>query len=106
MAESAAIAMVGEEHSVLPEGWVQARMGCAGTWHTGGTPSRKMKEYFGGAIPWVKSGDLNDGSVQKTEETISAGGLASSAAKLPREAPDYRIGSRSLGFRGIASCEL
>jgi type I restriction enzyme S subunit len=66
----------------LPEGWAYTLMDAAGKWLTGGTPSRKVREYFDGGIPWVKSGDLTDGYVERTEETISAAGLANSAAKL------------------------
>jgi type I restriction enzyme S subunit len=41
-----------------------------------------MSTYFGGSIPWVKSGELGDGHVFETEETISELGLKSSNAKL------------------------
>lgn len=49
---------------------------------SGGTPSRSRPEFFGGAIPWVKSGNLNDGVVYDIDERISAEGLASSSAKI------------------------
>lgn len=38
---------------------------------TGGTPSRGNSELFRGTTPWVKSGELPDGLVTKTEEAIS-----------------------------------
>jgi type I restriction enzyme S subunit len=41
-----------------------------------------MSTYFGGNIPWVKSGELGDGHVFDTEETLSELGLKSSNAKL------------------------
>ena len=49
---------------------------------SGGTPSRSNREYFGGQIPWVKSGDLNDDIVMSTDEKITELGLNSSSAKL------------------------
>lgn len=49
---------------------------------SGGTPSRSRPEFFAGTIPWVKSGNLNDGLVHDIDESISAQGLASSSAKL------------------------
>lgn len=52
------------------------------TTSSGGTPSRKNPEYYGGDIPWVKIGDLNDGLVSSTETTITAAGLAASSAKI------------------------
>jgi type I restriction enzyme, S subunit len=49
---------------------------------SGGTPSRSRPEYFGGSIPWVKSGDLTDGYVASSEESINELGLNHSSAKL------------------------
>jgi type I restriction enzyme S subunit len=49
---------------------------------SGGTPSRRRPDYFGGPIPWVKSGELRDGRVGTTEETITELGLAESSAKI------------------------
>jgi type I restriction enzyme S subunit len=66
----------------LPEGWALTLLDYLGKWSTGGTPSRKNGGYFGGPIPWVKSGDLTDGLVTKTDETLSQEGISSSAAKL------------------------
>jgi type I restriction enzyme S subunit len=41
-----------------------------------------VNDYFGGTIPWVKSGELGDGHVFDTEETLSELGLKSSNAKV------------------------
>ena len=49
---------------------------------SGGTPSRNSKDYFDGTIPWIKSGELNDGFIYKTEEHITEAGLNNSSAKL------------------------
>jgi type I restriction enzyme S subunit len=49
---------------------------------SGGTPSRKHPEYFQGTIPWVKSGELGDGFISKTEEKITEDALRNSSAKL------------------------
>jgi len=52
----------------------------------GGTPSRKVAEYFGGDIPWVTPTDLPPigivGTLRGTKECISRSGLTNSSAKL------------------------
>ncbi len=54
------------------------------TCHTGsgGTPSRGRVEFFGGTIPWVKSGELNNQVVLDTEETLTELGFQNSSAKI------------------------
>ncbi|MBR9804205.1 hypothetical protein GYB59_22030, partial [bacterium] len=49
---------------------------------SGGTPSRSVLEYFGGDIPWVKSGDLTDSQITEVEESITEQGLNNSSAKI------------------------
>lgn len=50
---------------------------------SGGTPSRKQKsKYYGGGISWVKSGELKESVVLKTEETITDAALAQTSVKL------------------------
>lgn len=49
---------------------------------SGGTPSRSRQDFFGGVIPWVKSGNLNDGIVGSVDEFITEAGLSSSSAKI------------------------
>jgi type I restriction enzyme S subunit len=48
---------------------------------SGGTPDRRERTFFGGGIPWVKSGEIVSAHIAATEETLSEKGLASSAAK-------------------------
>ena len=49
---------------------------------SGGTPSTHKKDlYYGGHIPWVKSGELKDDVLLSTEETLTDLGLAESSAK-------------------------
>ena len=57
-------------------------LGEVGTWQSGGTPSRSNKTYYGGSIPWLKTGDLNDGLVTSIPESITQEGLENSSAKL------------------------
>lgn len=69
----------------LPEDWAVVPMESLFKTVSGGTPSRSSSDNFGGEVAWVKTGELKSMFVNSTEETLSARGLASSAAKvLPR----------------------
>lgn len=67
--------------SELPEGWVATTLGDLGRWSSGGTPSKRKPEYYGGDIPWVRTGDLRDNEIHDVEGRISPEGLANSSAK-------------------------
>lgn len=49
---------------------------------SGGTPRRVVGSYFGGSIPWVKSGELSNPLVESTEEFLTEEGLDNSSAKI------------------------
>lgn len=51
---------------------------------SGSTPSRSelAKYYDGGAIPWVKSGELREGVILEAEEHVTSAALAETSIKL------------------------
>lgn len=50
---------------------------------SGTTPSRqKLEAYYGGGIPWVKSGELREGVITKTEESVTELALKETSLKL------------------------
>lgn len=49
---------------------------------SGGTPSRADKDYYGGNIPWVKSGELREDVITDTEEKITERAIKESSAKI------------------------
>jgi len=49
---------------------------------SGGTPSRTNHSYYGGEIPWLKSGEMNDSVITHAEEFITEEGLKNSSAKV------------------------
>jgi|GEM_PF-401862 len=57
-------------------------LGNLGDWKSGGTPSRKKAENFGGEIPWITSGELNEVYISEAKEHITETGLIGSNAKL------------------------
>jgi type I restriction enzyme S subunit len=63
--------------------WPVARIDQIAETGTGGTPLRKEgAKYFGGAIPWIKSGELKDALLTAVSETITDDALSESNAKL------------------------
>jgi type I restriction enzyme, S subunit len=68
--------------SKLPSTWKLVRLGDIAKTTSGGTPRRDRPQYYGGQIPWVKSGELGDSVVYETAETITDEALKSSNAKV------------------------
>jgi len=70
------------ELGLLPKDWNIYKVKDVADTKAGGTPSRKVKEYYDGTIPWVKSGELEDNFINDTEEKLSEEALSKSSAKL------------------------
>lgn len=66
----------------VADNWAWTTLGNIGTWQAGGTPSRSNKSYYGGNIPWLKTGDLNDGVITDIPEKITEDAVANSSAKI------------------------
>lgn len=49
---------------------------------TGGTPFTKKSEYWNGDIPWLLSGEVNNGRIYKTEKKITELGFQNSNATI------------------------
>jgi type I restriction enzyme S subunit len=95
-----------QQKSELPEGWSFCTLEEIGKWSTGGTPSRKVKEYFNGDVPWVKSGDLKDNVVTDTEEKITQAALENSSAKLlPAGFVSIALYGATIGKLGIVNTD-
>ena len=63
--------------------WTEEKIGSFCDTGSGGTPSRdRAAEFYGGSIPWVKSGELRESIVSQTAESLTAAGLANSSAKI------------------------
>ena len=66
----------------IPESWEWVRLGSIGDWGAGATPSRAVPEYYDGDIPWLKTGDLNDGYIKYIPENISKLALEKTSVRL------------------------
>ena len=56
----------------LPQGWELCYLNDIGDWGAGATPNRTNSGYYGGNIPWFKSGELSEDYITDSEEHITA----------------------------------
>ena len=66
----------------IPREWQVTTLRAECVVGTGGTPSRKQPEYFGGTIPWIKTTEVNYNTIVETGECITKLGLQNSNAKI------------------------
>jgi len=66
----------------VPDTWKWASLGYLTDMTSGGTPKRSNDSYFGGDIPWLKSGELPDGIVSEAEESITKAGFENSSTNI------------------------
>ena len=68
--------------SEVPDGWRSSRLGLhLAAILGGGTPSRKVPEYWNGDIPWASVKDMKSRVLAGTEESITRAGLDSGATR-------------------------
>lgn len=95
-----------EQPYKIPNNWCWIRLENIAEWGSGGTPSRKRKEYYNGNIPWIKTGELNNGYIFNSEEKITELGLKNSSAKLyPINTVIIAMYGATIGKVGILSIE-
>lgn len=67
----------------LPDGWAWARLGSLGIWQAGSTPKTTIRAYYeNGTIPWLVTGDLNDGIINSIPKRITNKALVETSVKL------------------------
>jgi len=72
----------GSNSKALPNNWGFCKIKDISIIQAGATPLRENKHFFdGGTIPWVKTLDLNSGSILKTEELITDLALKETSCK-------------------------
>lgn len=67
---------------LVPEDWSIVKLGNIANTFAGGTPNRNNKEYFDGVIPWVKSGEVNNRNIFRTEELVTEKAIKETATRL------------------------
>ncbi len=90
----------------LPDGWEWVRLGEIGFWKSGTTPSRTNSAYYGGTIPWVKSGEVKQGRISSTEEMITEKALSECSLNInPVGAVLIAMYGANIGEVGILEIE-
>ncbi|MBT8536952.1 hypothetical protein G6715_04050 [Polynucleobacter paneuropaeus] len=67
-----------------PEGWEWVRLGQLGEWGAGATPLRGTASFYGGDIPWFKSGELSQDFIRVSEETVTELALEKCSLRMNR----------------------
>ena len=91
----------------LPNGWKWVKIGEVCETITGGTPLKGKNEYFkNGTIPWLRSSELTQGAIYKSELFITELGLKNSSAKiLPQNSVLVAMYGATAGQVGILRFE-
>ena len=91
----------------IPESWEWVRLGSIGSWGSGATPSRTKAEYYGGEVPWLKTGDLNDDYINEVPESITQLALNNTSVRLnPIGSVLMAMYGATIGKLGIANIPL
>ncbi|MGK8511804.1 restriction endonuclease subunit S [Nocardia asiatica] len=68
----------------VPKGWSAETLSSVGRVCSGATPNRseQVRYFDGGEIPWVKTLDLNEGTLSITDEKITSAAIAETSTKI------------------------
>ncbi len=69
-------------HIVVSPDWPVVQVGDVASIRSGGTPDRSNDAYWGGTIPWIKTGQIDFDVIQSADEFITQAGLENSAARM------------------------
>ena len=86
-----------------PEGWAWCMLGMVGDWKSGSTPNRKNIDFYeNGTIPWLLTGDLNDGIIKNIPNKITKLAYAETSLKLnPKGSVCIAMYGATIGKLGI-----
>lgn len=101
--------MVDSELGMIPNEWEVKTIADIGDVISGGTPSTKNEEYYGGDISWITPRDLSGYDrkfIDKGERSITELGLQKSSAKLLPKGTVLFSSRAPIGYVAIAQQEV
>lgn len=89
----------------IPDSWEWTRLINIGEWRSGATPSKSKLEYYkNGTIPWLLTGDLNNGIIEDVPNKITSLALDETSVKLnPKGSILIAMYGATIGKLGILS---
>lgn len=67
----------------IPESWEWCRLGWIGEWGAGATPAKGNPEFYSnGTIPWLRTGELNNGYVYDSEIKVTSKALEKCSLRM------------------------
>jgi type I restriction enzyme S subunit len=93
----------------LPKGWEVKKLGEVGEIVSGGTPSTKIPEYWGGKISWITPADLSgyqNKIIFHGKKSITETGLKNSSTRLIRKGSVLFSSRAPIGYVVVAGNEL
>ena len=92
----------------IPESWEWCRLGWIGSWGSGATPAKGNQEFYNnGTIPWLRTGELNNGFVYDSEIKVTEKALEKCSLRMCQKG-DVLIAmyGATIGKVAIAGIEL
>ena len=67
----------------IPDSWEWCKLGWVGDWGAGATPAKGNSEYYdNGTIPWLRTGELNNGFVYDSEIKVTTKALEKCSLRM------------------------
>lgn len=86
--------------------WEKTTVGRVTTTSSGGTPSREIKAYYEGNIPWITTSELQDCRIYDSKEHITSEAVKSSSAKIfPKGTVLMAMYGATIGKLGVLEIE-
>ena len=67
----------------IPVEWDPMPLGSCGQWFSGGTPSKAIRRFWGGGVPWVCPKDMKQFELHQSIDTITGDAVAAGARLMP-----------------------